>query len=57
MIIHAQIQDSNSSLVDEATNVIKFQIEGDGEIINEKEIKTIGGVASILIKQEIHQEK
>lgn len=50
MLIHAQIQDSNSSLVDEATNMIKFQIEGDGEIINEKEIKTIGGVASILIK-------
>lgn len=50
MLIHAQIQDLNNSSVDEATNEIDFHIEGDGEIINTKRIKAIGGVASILIK-------
>lgn len=50
ILIHAQIQDTNGSLVDTATNVIEFQIKGDGEIINSGEIKTIGGVASILLK-------
>ena len=50
ILINAQIQDANGSLVDTATDIIEFQIKGDGRIINAGETKTIGGIASILLK-------
>lgn len=50
IFVHAQIVDENGTLVNESSLPIEFQIKGNGKIINNKLNKTLGGIASILVK-------
>lgn len=50
ILIHAQVEDEYGTLVDDATDDIKFQISGNGTIVNEKDNKTLGGIATILLR-------
>lgn len=50
--VHAQIVDKKGTPVNTATAPIIFKIKGNGTIINNKSDKTLGGIASILVKTE-----
>lgn len=50
ILVHAQVEDEYGTLVNDATDDIKFQISGNGTIVNEKDTKTLGGIATILLR-------
>lgn len=52
IFIHAQIVDENGTPVTEVSFPIEFKIKGNGKIINNKQNKTLGGGASILVRTE-----
>lgn len=50
IFIHAQIVDRQGTPVNTAIHPIKFSIKGNGLIINNGSNKTLGGIASILVR-------
>lgn len=50
IFVYADILDSNGIIVHDASNKIKLEVFGDGEIVNCNEVITLGGTATALVK-------
>jgi beta-galactosidase len=50
IFVYALITDKNGTVVPDASNEIKFSVEGGGSIVGPSEIKAEAGIATILLK-------
>lgn len=57
VFVYASITDENGTVVPTATDLIKFDISGAGEIIGPSEIKAEAGIATLMLKAGISPGK